>query len=89
MIIALLDQMREKNTSLEIRLHKLLKAKYGSRSEGVTSEQLSLFMNALEEESAKDEDEKNSDGEVEVPSIPKRKRRKSCFLESGRTGSLC
>ena len=73
MIITLLEKMRDKNTSLELRLHKLLKDKYGRKSEGITSEQLSLFMNELEEE----EGIKSSQEEIEIPPLPKRKKRKA------------
>jgi len=49
MVLELLRTLRRENTQLQLRLHKALRQQYGRRSEGISSEQLSLFMRQLED----------------------------------------
>jgi len=52
MVIELLRTVRKKNTELEMRIHKLLRQQYGKKSEGISSEQLSLFLRQLSDSHA-------------------------------------
>ncbi len=47
MVVALLAQLREKNTELELRLGKLLRHQFGRRSEKIDPGQLALFLSQL------------------------------------------
>lgn len=49
MVIALLSQLREKNTELELRVAKLLRHQFGRNSEKVDPGQLALFLSQLAE----------------------------------------
>jgi transposase len=49
-LVALLTQMSQQNTELQLRLMKLLKQTYGRKSEKVTADQLSMFLDALGEQ---------------------------------------
>lgn len=52
MVIELLRTVRKKNTELEMRIKKLLRQQYGKKSEGISSEQLSLFLRQLSDSHA-------------------------------------
>ena len=47
MIVDLLVSLRDKNNKLELRLYELLKQRYGRKGEGVSTQQLSLFLEEL------------------------------------------
>ena len=49
MVVELLRTLRKKNTQLQMRLHKALRQQYGRKSEGISSQQLSLFLQQLED----------------------------------------
>ncbi|HID44933.1 MAG TPA: IS66 family transposase [Chromatiaceae bacterium] len=65
LVVELLGQLRDKNTELELKVHKLLRKQFGRRGEGIGAEQLSLLLGLLEEESDEDADgarDENADG---------------------------
>ena len=47
LILDLLRSMRDRNTELELRLRQLIRDRFGSRSEKISSDQLDLFMGLL------------------------------------------
>ena len=82
-VISLLETLRDKNSRLELRLRKLLRDKYGRKSEGINSEQLSLLLGELssavnEEQGIGDE----STVPLELPAEKKKKKRKVTPLRS-------
>ena len=48
LVLDLLKALRDKNTELELRVRKLLRERYARKSEGVSSDQLSLLLNHLD-----------------------------------------
>lgn len=83
MIVELLGKLRDKNTELELKVHKLLRTQFGRRSEKVGAEQLSLLLGLLEEEvdgadAGDDEDTSNDDSDeaAEHDETQKKKKRK-------------
>ena len=78
LVIELLEAVRSKNTQLELKVHKLLKQHYGRKHEGVTSEQLSLFLSQLSgnEDLAPEleDDEASAEEETEVKAQRRIKR---------------
>jgi transposase len=65
-LLSLLTQMSQENTKLQLRLMKLLKQTYGRKSEKVSAEQLSMFLNELggQEAPAKQSED------LKLPEIP-------------------
>jgi len=47
MVVELLRALRKKNSELELRVQKLLRQQFGRKREGVSSQQLSLFLRQL------------------------------------------
>lgn len=79
LVIELLEAVRDKNTSLELKLQKLLKQHYGRKSEKVSSEQLSLFLSQLAEEQDSGpvlEDDAELEEETEVAAHSRRKKKR-------------
>jgi transposase len=48
LMVELLSALRDKNSQLQLRLMKLLRERYGRKSEGISTEQLSLLLGELE-----------------------------------------
>lgn len=65
MVVELLGALRDKNTALELRILKLLKARFGRKGEGVSKEQLSLLLGELEQEGAEGAGGDQGEGEGE------------------------
>lgn len=78
LVIELLAAMRSKNTELALRLERELRHRYGRRSEGVTSEQLSLFLGRLPDVGEAGDGEIDDDGrdEPDEPDEPATRPRK-------------
>ncbi len=82
LVISLLETLRDKNSRLELRLRKLLRDKYGRKSEGITSEQLSLLLGEL---SASGEAKQGSGDESTVAlELPPKKKKKRKVTPHGR-----
>jgi len=65
LVVELLTQLRSKNTELEFRLFKLLKERFGKKGEGVSSAQLSLFIEKLKEQGESLPSEDDADDETD------------------------
>lgn len=77
LVIELLEAVRSKNIALELKVQKLLKQHYGRKSEGISKEQLSLFLSQLsdkESEDAKLPDDEDLESETEVKAHKRRKK---------------
>ncbi len=75
LVVELLGLLRDKNTELELKVHKLLRKQFGRRSEGVGAEQLELLLGLLGE--ASDEaDADTEQEEAEAEEEPPRKKRR-------------
>jgi transposase len=76
LVVDIIEAMREKNSLLQVRLMKLLRDKYGRRSEGVSSDQLSLLISHLEDCTETTEDDlKDIEEEWLSPPAPKEKKK--------------
>ena len=76
LVISLLENLRDKNSRLELRMQKLLRDKYGRKSEGITSEQLSLLLGELATHEGERQDSDGSTVPLELPPERKKKKRK-------------
>ena len=83
MVVELLGKLRDKNTELELKVHKLLRKQFGRRSEKLEGEQLDLLLGLLEEggdgSAVGDEGDSCDDGsdeEAEQEEAPRKKKPK-------------
>jgi len=74
LVISLLENLRDKNSRLELRLRKLLRDKYGRKGEGISTEQLSLLLGELS--AAGGEEPGSDDGAVVPLDLPPEKKEK-------------
>lgn len=79
MVVELLGALRDKNTELELRVRKLLKERFGRKGEGISKEQLNLFLGELDQaaEESEDESEDGGDDEGEDEEASEKERKKS------------
>jgi len=75
LVVSLLENLRDKNSRLELRLRKLLRDKYGRKSEGISTEQLSLLLGELSSQEERGPDDKST-VPLELPPERKKKKRK-------------
>ena len=78
LVIDMLSKMQDQNTALQLRVHELLKSKFGRSSEKLTSEQLDMFLGILGGEAAQSTAETEATEEqVEAPSKRRKKKRRA------------
>jgi transposase len=75
LVVSLLENLRDKNSRLELRLRKLLRDKYGRKSEGISTEQLSLLLGELSSQEERGPDDEST-VPLELPPERKKKKRK-------------
>jgi transposase len=77
MIVDLLVSLRDKNNKLELRLYELLKQRYGRKGEGISTQQLSLFLEELTKLDPEAVEPAPGEDELVPVNLPKKKKRKA------------